>query len=252
MKDYAKVINQSKEIHGQQQVRQTLAHSAVQKAKAHKETVPAKKGSGFFTLVAIFVIVAILFAVYRQYIHRKEGAMSTGQATATTAQTAAQPTSPQFDFYTVLPNGGTPGTSSNNSNSPSATNSPGTTTPAATTNAPAGTTTPAVTTTSTTPVTATPSSGAAPSGTTPSATTSAASGSTQYYLNAGEFSNEADAQQTLSQLLLLGVQASIKSVQENGAPSYQVLVGPFDDTDTMSVVKQQLIAHQIQASVVQQ
>ena len=56
----------------------------------------------------------------------------------------------------------------------------------------------------------------------------------------------------LSQLLLLGVQANVKTNQENGEPSYQVLVGPFDDQDAMTIVRNQLAVHQIQASVIQQ
>lgn len=234
MKDYAKVINQSKEMHGQRMVKETLTKSAVDKNK-EREPAPHKKGasSGFFTMIAIFVIIAILFAVYRQYMHPKGLLNPKAQQEETQEQAPQQAASPQFDFYTVLPNGTTPGANP----SSSSTGTPPTTVPA---------------TATTTPVT-TPADSTAATPTTPApATTTSAAPSGQYYLVAGSFANSADAQQMLSQLLLLGVQANVKTNQENGEPSYQVLVGPFDDQDAMTIVRNQLAVHQIQASVIQQ
>ena len=227
MKDYAKVINQSKEIHGREQGRQTLTRSAMQKSRTTSaKEAPKKSGSGFFALVTIFIVVAILFAVYRQYTHHKKAEEATAQpAGAKTSQQVAS--NPQFDFYSVLPNGASPSgapTSSTTVQAGGAEAAP----------APAVASAPVAVSTAVAPV---QTINTAP---------------TQFYLNAGEFANKADAQQMLSQLLLLGTQANIKAVQDNGAPSYQVLVGPFVDRDSMSIVKNQLQAHQIQASVVQQ
>lgn len=247
MKDYAKVINQSKEIHGQQQVRQTLTKSAVQKTRAIEKDEKKSGGRGFFSVIAVFIVIAVLFAAYHQYSrHRALMNPEAGKQEAAVGSTPATATNPQFDFYTVLPNGSTPGAnpSTSGSTTPSSATPPtapvaaATTTPAATplgANPPA----PALTTQS-------PNPNVAPVKT----ITTASSG--QYYLDAGGFSNSADAQQMLSQLLLLGVQANIKTTQENGAPTYEVLVGPFEDQDAMNIVKQQLSAHQMLTTVIQQ
>lgn len=250
MKDYAKTINRSKEIHGQQQGKQTLTKSAVQTSKTlEREKKSSESGRGFFSLVAIFVIVAVLFAAYRQYIRHRAETNPQPHPVATQNSASAQPANPQFDFYTVLPNGSTTGAQAANSasaaNSSTATNPSG----AATTSSGTGTTTTG-TTPSTTTTTA-PASGTATTNIQVAPISSATAAPSEYYLNAGGFANSADAQQMLSQLLLLGVQANIQTSQDNGAPTYEVLVGPFADQDTMNIVKNQLAAHQIQATVVQ-
>lgn len=231
MKDYAKVINQSREIHGQRMVKETLTQSAVDKTKEREAPRKKSGSSGFFTVFAIFIVIAVLFAVYRQYTHPKGLLNPNAKKEEATQAAPQQATSPQFDFYTVLPNGTTPGANP----SSSSTGAPPATAPASQTSA----TTPAPATTTAAPVAQIP-------------TTAAPAKSGQYYLAAGSFANSADAQQMLSQLLLLGVQANIKNNQENGEPTYQVLVGPFDDQDAMNIVKGQLALHQIQASVLQQ
>ena len=77
-------------------------------------------------------------------------------------------------------------------------------------------------------------------------------GAVKYYLSAGSYANSDDASQMLSQLLLVGVDAKVVTTQDNGEPAYQVLVGPFASVAAYSPVKQQLAAHQVQVSVVQQ
>ena len=122
-------------------------------------------------------------------------------------------------------------------------------------NATPATTTPTSTSGATTPVktaatATTPSVTQAPPSTTPAP--AAAAASVKYYLSAGSYSNSDDANQMLSQLLLVGVDAKVVTTQDNGDPAYQVLVGPFASVAAYSPVKQQLSAHQVQVSVVQQ
>lgn len=234
MKDYAKVVNKSRENQDSPDKKNTSSHAR-----------PApKSNAGFFSLVAIFVLVAVLFAAYRQYVRHKAEMNPKAEVTASAKSQAAN--NPQFDFYSVLPTGNTPGantpaTAGNATNVPAAPPAPAPTTGTGSTDAapPA----PAVAAPpSTTDSPSTPAASPAP----------AAAAATSYYLNAGSFSDSADAQQMLSQLLLLGAQANITTTQDNGSPSYEVLVGPFDDQDAMNLVKQQLATHQIEVNVVQQ
>lgn len=239
MKDYAKTVSRPPEAAGKNTSRESLTQSAMQQNRA-APSANKKSGTGFFSVIAVFICIAILFAGYRQYTHHN----AVAKPTAATEQTQQQPTNPQFDFYTVLPAGGTPGSANSNAASNPAA-APSATTSAATTTTPTG----APATSSATPSLATTPTGnqSAPIQT----ITTGATPTTQSYLNAGQYANLADAQQMLSQLLLLGVQANIQTTQSNGQSSYQVLVGPFDDPAAMGIVKQQLAAHQLQTTAMQ-
>lgn len=253
MKDYAKIVSQPQRGTAHKAPsKQGLASTAIQKNKE----ATASSGSNLWLYVGVALIIGIVvFSGYRQHLqHAGMKGLQKLRDEEKAANLAAQKSVvPQFDFYKDLPNG----------NSPSASTAGGTNLPAPTgVVPPPATTVPAApgampATALGAPVTA-PVSGANPvSVTTPPATpanpaaSSTATTSTHSYLNAGSFANSADAQQMLSQLLLLGMSANIQSTQDNGEPSYQVLVGPFDDQDALGVAKQQLLAHQIPVTVVQ-
>lgn len=53
----------------------------------------------------------------------------------------------------------------------------------------------------------------------------------RYYLQAGSFSSQNLANDMKAQLALLGVDARIKSKQENGKMINRIIVGPFDSED---------------------
>src|ERR1700677_5078149 len=103
MKDYAKVVNRSRDAQGQTPSKETLTQSAMQQSRA---TPAAKKksGSGFFSVIALFILIAILLAVYRQYAHHK-ALMNPKPDDASAGQVQPQASNPQFDFYSVLPAG---------------------------------------------------------------------------------------------------------------------------------------------------
>lgn len=243
MKDYAKTVSRPPEVSGKNTSRESLKQSAMQQNRA-APSANKKSGTGFFSVIAVFICIAILFAGYRQYTHHK--ALLNPKAEAASGQVQQQPTNPQFDFYTVLPAGSTPGSPNSNAAN-SATVPPATPAADAATTATEGATTTVTPSTTTTVV-------AGPSENQPAPVQTISTGATpttQSYLNAGQYANLADAQQMLSQLLLLGVQANIQTTQSNGQASYQVLVGPFDDQAAMGIVKQQLAAHQLQTNIMQ-
>ncbi len=250
MKDYAKIVNTTpRETRGAQRAQPQEKPNLVRSAK---ELQPKEIGSSkntFGILLVIFILAIVGYGVVRQYFATHHIDFSSGTVTKEVAQvkksvssTPAQNTVPQFDFYTVLPKGAQP-------SAPAPTNN---TAPAATSN-----------TTPTAPATSTPEASApqaappATATTTPATPTApvstinvgSANSNGPYYLNAGDYTNNDDAQKMLSQLLLLGAQASVSTKTINGAIAYEVVVGPFSDPDTMNVVKNQLSSHQINTEV---
>ncbi len=261
MKDYAKIVGQPP-VPNRPEVRVQSGGNprrpVSQQQRAGQQRVPPQKKEGAKIGIWIFVVLialVVLFSAYRQHLHRQASALGNHTDKSTVS---AQAAAPQYDFYSVLPSGNNPAAAATASSSTSATSAAATavsatattTTPvAATPAAGSATTTAATPGATTTSVANAPAVTQAPAATPPAATPA---GPVKYYLNAGSYANSADANQMLSQLLLAGVDAAVVTTQDNGAPAYQVLVGPFASVAAYSPVKQQLAAHQVQVSVVQQ
>ena len=73
---------------------------------------------------------------------------------------------------------------------------------------------------------------------------------TTYYLQAGAFRAESDAQAMQARILMLGMQSSIQPVQSNGTTLYRVRVGPFKGIDAMNKSRATLSNAKIETSVV--
>lgn len=73
---------------------------------------------------------------------------------------------------------------------------------------------------------------------------------TTYYLQAGAFRAEADAQAMQARILMLGMQSNIQPVQSNGTTLYRVRVGPFKGIDAMNKSRATLSNAKIETSVV--
>lgn len=73
----------------------------------------------------------------------------------------------------------------------------------------------------------------------------------QYFLQAGSFQNEADADNLKARLALMGVEATVQSasLQDKGV-FHRVRVGPFSNIDEMSKVRTTLAQNGIQASLI--
>ena len=87
----------------------------------------------------------------------------------------------------------------------------------------------------------------------PAANTAPATGSsnqTTYYLQAGAFKAETDAQAMQARVLMLGLQSNIQPVQVNGSTLYRVRVGPFKGIDAMNRSRATLSNAKIETSVV--
>ncbi len=260
MKDYAKIVGQSP-VPNRPEVRPASGAGPRRPMpqQQHRMAPPPKQSSskaGLWVIVGLIVLV-VMFSAYRQHVHKL--ALRADGHDAKPAQTN-QVASPQYDFYSVLPSGNN--ASANPSSATATDASASTTTPAAGASSTAATpvtaTTPATTPAATPAVTPgtpgasvvnTPAVTQAPPATAPAAPPA---GPVKYYLSAGSYSNSDDANQMLSQLLLVGVDASVVTTQDNGSPAYQVLVGPFASPAAYASVKQKLAAHQVQVSVVQQ
>ena len=116
----------------------------------------------------------------------------------------------------------------------------------------AATNAPATGTTAAPPGTSAPTPSAR-SSTTPSAASGAepsAGNQTTYYLQAGAFRAEADAQAMQARILMLGMQSNIQPVQSNGTTLYRVRVGPFKGIDAMNKSRATLSNAKIETSVV--
>lgn len=73
----------------------------------------------------------------------------------------------------------------------------------------------------------------------------------QYFLQAGSFQNEADADNLKARLALMGVEATVQSatLPDKGV-FHRVRVGPFPNIDDMSKVRTTLAQNGIQASLI--
>lgn len=78
-----------------------------------------------------------------------------------------------------------------------------------------------------------------------------AGGKEKYFLQAGSFQNEADADNLKARLALMGVEATVQSatLPDKGV-FHRVRVGPFPNIDDMSKVRTTLAQNGIQASLI--
>ncbi len=91
---------------------------------------------------------------------------------------------------------------------------------------------------------------ATPAPAAPPAATKPATTSTPYYLQAGAFRNNADAEAMKARLLMLGFDASVQSAQVNGNTVNRVRMGPFKGIDEMNRARSRLAEEKIDTSVV--
>jgi cell division protein FtsN len=87
-------------------------------------------------------------------------------------------------------------------------------------------------------------------GTEPPAKPQAGATQTTYYLQAGAFRSEDDAEAIKARILLLGLPAQVQKAQVNGATVNRVRVGPFKGIDEMNRSRARLGAEKIDSSVV--
>jgi cell division protein FtsN len=89
---------------------------------------------------------------------------------------------------------------------------------------------------------------ASPPAAAPSAPPSPARAGTRYLLQAGAFQNFTDADRMKAQLALMGVEASIQSVELSGGETWhRVRVGPFSEAGEVNRVRQRLQSNGIEA-----
>jgi cell division septation protein DedD len=79
-----------------------------------------------------------------------------------------------------------------------------------------------------------------------------ASSSTTYYLQAGAFRSESDAEAVKARILLMGLPAQVQKAQVNGSTINRVRVGPFKGIDEMNRSRARLGEEKIASSVVRQ
>jgi cell division protein FtsN len=79
-----------------------------------------------------------------------------------------------------------------------------------------------------------------------------ATGSATYYLQAGAFRSESDAEAVKARILLMGLPAQVQKAQVNGATINRVRVGPFKGIDDMNRSRARLGEEKIASSVVRQ
>ncbi|MGB6105560.1 MAG: SPOR domain-containing protein, partial [Pusillimonas sp.] len=73
---------------------------------------------------------------------------------------------------------------------------------------------------------------------------------TTYYLQAGAFRSENDAEAVKARILLLGLPAVVQKAQSNGSTINRVRVGPFKGIDEMNRSRARLGEEKIESSVV--
>lgn len=102
------------------------------------------------------------------------------------------------------------------------------------------------------PVTQAPAASkpATPAPAAPAAANKPATTSTPYYLQAGAFRSNADAEAMKARLLMLGFDASVQSAQVNGSTVNRVRMGPFKGIDEMNRTRSRLAEEKIDTSVV--
>lgn len=74
----------------------------------------------------------------------------------------------------------------------------------------------------------------------------------RYILQAGSFRSNEDADRRRAQILLLGLDAKVESVQANGDLWHRVYVGPFQSHNTLSSARAKLIGEAIDTLVIRQ
>lgn len=77
-----------------------------------------------------------------------------------------------------------------------------------------------------------------------------AANQTTYFLQAGAFRSENDAEAIKAQILMLGLPVAVQKAQVNGATLYRVRVGPFKGIDEMNRSRVRLGEARIDSSVV--
>jgi cell division protein FtsN len=73
----------------------------------------------------------------------------------------------------------------------------------------------------------------------------------RYWLQAGSFSQQADAENLKAQLALAGLQAAVQTgLLDDKSVRYRVRLGPYDNSDEMARVKTQLAQHGFEATAI--
>lgn len=80
----------------------------------------------------------------------------------------------------------------------------------------------------------------------------AANSQTTYYLQAGAFRSENDAEAVKARILLMGLAAQVQKAQVNGSTINRVRVGPFKGIDEMNRSRARLGEEKIDSSVIRQ
>src|SRR5690625_625159 len=73
---------------------------------------------------------------------------------------------------------------------------------------------------------------------------------TEFYLQAGAFKSESDAESIRARILLLGLPVEVQQAEFEGSTINRVRVGPFTGIDPMNQARSQLGAENIETSVV--
>ncbi len=95
----------------------------------------------------------------------------------------------------------------------------------------------------------TPIAKAAPA---PAAKAPAASANGSYYLQAGAFRGQDDAESLKARIILLGLPVAVQKAEVNGKPINRVRVGPFARLDDMNRARGRLGENKIETAVVRQ
>ncbi len=95
----------------------------------------------------------------------------------------------------------------------------------------------------------TPIAKAAPA---PAAKAPAASANGNYYLQAGAFRGQDDAESLKARIILLGLPVAVQKAEVNGKPINRVRVGPFARLDDMNRARGRLGENKIETAVVRQ
>lgn len=233
MKDYAKIANTPREQRASERAKAPTKPNLIKTAKELQPKEEAGKKNFFAIFLVLLIAVIVGYGVIHQYITTHNINLSTGKITTALKQAKSamtnsnssnnQGNTPQFDFYTVLPKGNAPATTTQASSPSNATS----TTPAATA--------------------ATNTAEQAPVNT----INTQSSDDSKYYLDVGNYPTNDDAQQIASQLLTMNISTSINPVQDGSNTVYSVMAGPYPDEATMSIVRTQLTAHNISTTIVQ-
>ncbi|MDF3847932.1 SPOR domain-containing protein, partial [Achromobacter denitrificans] len=101
-----------------------------------------------------------------------------------------------------------------------------------------------------TPISKAPPAAAPAPAAKPAPAASAATGT--YYLQAGAFRGENDAESLKARIILLGLPVAVQKAEVNGKPINRVRVGPFARLDDMNRARGRLGENKIETAVVRQ